>query len=274
MNIWTPIPIPPQAPARNGQAQADGARIGYWDTEGPGRAVVLLHAATQSMAGWPYQQPALAQAGYRAIAYSRRGYRGSDPADPTNPGNATDDLLALLDHLAIPRAHLVAAAHGGFMALDFALTHPARVASLTITASLMGITDADYAAVCARLRPPVFETLPHDFKELSPSYRAGNPEGLAAWQALEHAALTGKRVNPRFHHTMTWALLETIRHPTLLIGGDSDLYAPPALLRMQAAHMPHAETHVIAEAGHSPYWEQPTRFNALLLDFLARQKNP
>ena len=44
---------------------------------------------------------------------------------------------------------------------------------------LGGVTD--YAAVNARLRPPFFADLPHEFQELSPSYRAGNPEGVAAW---------------------------------------------------------------------------------------------
>ena len=46
---------------------------------------------------------------------------------------------------------------------------------------------------------------------------------------------------------------------------------PISLLRLQAQHMPHAEVATIAEAGHSPYWEQPEIFNRLLLDFLARQ---
>ena len=71
---------------------------------------------------------------------------------------------------------------------------------------------------------------------------------------------------------MTWARLESIKHPTLLMTGDSDLYTPPALLRMQALHMPHAEVHVVREAGHSPYWEQPTIFNEILLAFLAKLK--
>jgi len=266
--VWTPEPIPPQAPARRGSVAVPGASIGYWDTGGDGPAVVLLHAATQSLEGWVYQQPVLVGAGYRVIGYSRRGYRGSPFTGEPDPGNATDDLHALLDHLGIAQAHLVAAAHGGFMALDYTLAHPDRVRSLAIVASLMGITDPDYADVLARLRPPFFDTLPHDFRELSPSYRAGNPEGLAAWQAMEHAALIGKRVNPRFHHKMTWALLEAVRQPTRIIGGESDLYAPPALLRMQAQHIRQADLHIISEAGHSPYWEQPARFNALLLEFL------
>lgn len=269
--IWDPVPIPPQAPARQGVADLPGTRLFFWDTGGTGHPVVLLHAATQSAMGWVYQQPALAAAGYRAIGYSRRGYQGSDPGDPADPGFAADDLHALLDHLDVPRADLVAAAQGGFFALDYALTHPERVRSLTIVSSLMGITDPEYVAIGNRLRPPFFATLPHDFQELSPSYRAGNPEGLAAWHELEHAAIPGaKRLTPKTRHRLTFAMLATIRHPTLLMTGDSDLYTPPSMLRMQAAHMPGAEMHVIAEAGHSPYFEQPVVFNRLLLDFLGR----
>ena len=253
-------------------ADVGGARLWYWDTEGDGHPVILMHAATQSAAGWVYQQPALAHAGYRAIAYSRRGYFRSDPADPSAPGFAVDDLHRLIGELALDTVDLVAAAHGGFFALDYALAYPRKVRSLTIVSSLMGITEPDYAEVNARLRPPFFAELPHDFQELSPSYRAGNPEGLAAWLELTHRAISGKRIRQEPKQPLTWAKLESIKHPTLLMTGDSDLYTPPSLLRMQAQHMPHAAVHVIPEAGHSPYWEQPAAFNAILLAFLAKQK--
>src|SRR3984957_6095244 len=142
--VWTPVPVPAQAPVSEAVAELPGTRLWYWDTGGSGRPVVLLHAATHSAAGWVYQQPVLAAAGYRVIAYSRRGYFGSDPGDPANPGYAADDLDNLLRHLKLDQVDLVAAAHGGFFALDFALAYPAKVRTLTIVASLMGITDADY----------------------------------------------------------------------------------------------------------------------------------
>ena len=265
--VWTPIPIPAQASAREAVADLPGTKLWYWDTGGSGHPVILMHAATQSAAGWVYQQPVLAAAGYRVIGYSRRGYQGSDSGDP---GVAADDLDNLMRYLNVAKADLVAAAHGGFFALDYALSFPEKVRSLTIVSSLMGVTDADYQAVNERLRPKLFLDLPHDFRELSPSYRAGNPEGVAAWLALHHQALQGPRINPQSKQPLTWARLETIRHPTLLLTGESDLYTPPALLRMQAQHMPHAEVATIAEAGHSPYWEQPEAFNRLLLGFLAR----
>jgi pimeloyl-ACP methyl ester carboxylesterase len=269
-SMWTPVPIPEQAPAHAAVAELPGTRLWYWDTGGTGRPVILLHAATHSAAGWVYQQPVLARAGYRTIAYSRRGYFGSDPGDPANPGVAADDLDNLIQHLKLGTVDLVAAAHGGFFALDFSLAWPAKVRTLTVVASLMGITDADYAEVNARLRPKLFLDLPPDFRELSPSYRAGNPDGVAAWLELHHQALQGDRLYPNLKQPLTWARLETIRQPTLLMTGESDLYTPPALLRMQASHMPHAEVATIAEAGHSPYWEQPAEFNRRLLDFLAR----
>jgi pimeloyl-ACP methyl ester carboxylesterase len=267
--VWTPVPIPQQAPARDAVAELPGTRLWYWDTGGTGRPVILMHAATHSAAGWVYQQPVLAAAGYRVIAYSRRGYFRSDPGDPADPGYATDDLDNLVQHLGLGPADLVAAAHGGFFALDFALTHPAKVRGLTIVSSLMGIDEPDYKAVNDRLRPPFFASLPHEFQELSPSYRAGNPDGVDAWLELHHQALPGPRIYPKVRQPLTWARLESISQPTLLVTGESDLYTPPALLRMQARHMPHAETATIAEAGHSPYWEQPQTFNELLLRFLA-----
>ena len=268
--VWAPVPIPEQAPAHEAVAELPGTRLWYWDTGGIGRPVILMHAATHSAAGWVYQQPVLARAGYRAIGYSRRGYFRSDPGDPANPGFAADDLDNLIQHLKLGKVDLVAAALGGFFALDFALAYPDKVRTLTIVSSLMGITDADYTAVNARLRPPFFAGLPHEFQELSPSYRAGNPEGLAAWLELEHQAVPDVRIIPQSKQPLNWARLETIRQPTLLMTGESDLYTPPSLLRMQAQHMPHAEVATIAEAGHSPYWEQPTVFNRLLLNFLAR----
>jgi len=165
----------------------------------------------------------------------------------------------------------VGAAQGGFFALDYVLEYPERVRSIAVVSSYMGITDADYVAVNERLRPKFFASLPHDFQELSPSYRAGNPGGLAAWLELEKQAIPGKRITAGRKQPLTWARLETIRHPALLMTGDSDLYTPPSLLRMQAQHMPHAEVHVVAEAGHSPYWEQPAIFNDILLSFLGKQ---
>lgn len=269
--MWVGARVPEQAPAREGMVDIGNCKLWYWDTGGDGAAVVLLHTGTQSAAGWFYQQPVLAAAGYRVIGYSRRGYYRSEVGDPRDPGIGSEDLAALIAHLGLDRAHLVAAAQGEFFAIDYVLDYPSQVISLAVVSSYMGISEPDYDAVSARLRPAFFADLPHDFQELSPSYRAGNPVGVEAWNALTKQAVTGARITPKRKQPLDWARLESIKHPTLLVTGDSDLYTPPSLVRMQASHMPRAKVHIVREAGHSPYWEQPATFNAILLAFLAKQ---
>jgi pimeloyl-ACP methyl ester carboxylesterase len=259
-------------PAAEGHVDVGGCRLWYWDTGGNGPPVALLHAGSQSGAGWGYQQPAFAAAGFRVIGYSRRGCWRSDPDNAEDPGMAAEDLRQLLDHLRIPRVHLVAIALGAFFALDFALLHPKRLRTLTIVSSFLGLDDVeqDYARANARLRPPFFEQLPIEFRELHPSYRVGNPEGVEAWLTLARAARAGPRVMPRRPFPMTWSRLSGIGHPVLLMTGDGDLYVPPALLRMQAQHLPTAEMCVVPEAGHAANWEQPEAFNRTVLAFLRR----
>jgi len=122
--VWTPVPIPEQAKVTEGMADLPGAKLWYWDTGGTGPVVILLHANTGSGALWPYQQPALAKAGYRVIGYSRRGCYKSEPGDRNNPGIASDDLHHLVAHLGIGKFHAVGLALGGIITADYSLSHP------------------------------------------------------------------------------------------------------------------------------------------------------
>jgi pimeloyl-ACP methyl ester carboxylesterase len=268
--VWTPVSLPPQVKVNEGVAGLPGTSLWFWDTGGEGPAVVLLHAASGSGAFWGYQQPVLARAGYRVIGYSRRGYLKSDPGDTNDPGIASQDLHSLLAFLGVGKVHVVGLAAGGIVATDFALSYPQRLSSLTLASTIMGVTDKSYLDLCSVFRPAFFTQLPKDFQELSASYRAGNPEGAAAWSALEKTSMIGQRLNQKTANVITWASVETIKVPTLLMTGDADLWTPPPILRLQASHLKHAEVMVIREAGHAPSWEQPEAFNAALLDFLGR----
>jgi pimeloyl-ACP methyl ester carboxylesterase len=268
--VWSPVPLPAQVPVTEGRAKLPGTTLWYWDTGGKGPAVVLLHAATGSGAFWGYQQPVLANAGFRVISYSRRGYLKSDPGDPNDPGTAADDLHNLVGFLGLDKFHAVGLAAGGIVGVDYALSHPERLSSLTLASTIMGVTDKPYLDLCSTFRPAFFAQLPKDFQELSATYRAGNPEGAAAWTALAKTSMLGERFNQKNANVITWAKVETIKVPTLLMTGASDLWTPPSILRLQASHVKHAEVKVIEEAGHAPSWEQPEAFNAALLDFLRR----
>ena len=220
---------------------------------GAGVPVVLLHAGSGNSTLWQAQVEFFARAGYRAIAYDRRGRAA-----------AADELEALASELALERFHLVGTAAGGIVAVDYALSFPKRLRSLVIANSIFGIQDEAYVALMKRLRPsPQFDALPVEVRELGPSYRAANPVGTRRWAEASHHASPQPTRN-----RISYALLGTIRIPALLLTGDADLYMPPSLLRELALRIRGSKVVVVPECGHSAYWEQPDLFNKAVLDFI------
>ncbi|WP_217165498.1 alpha/beta fold hydrolase [Streptomyces sp. AC512_CC834] len=268
---WEPVPLPEQAPATEHQVPvAGGGSLWCWDTGGRGEPVVLLHPGSGSGESWPYQQPVLAVAGHRVIGYSRRGAYGSVAGTRAEADTASGDLDTLADHLGLDRFHLSGSAAGGPVAIDYALSHQGRLRSLTVSGSVMGVRDAAYLELSEGLRPEPFEDLPVDFRELGPSYRAGDPDGVAAWLAVNARARTADSFAQSLAHEITWDALATLTLPIQLVTGDADLYTPPSILRLAAGHLCDARMHVVDESGHNPHWEQPTVWNRLLLSFLRR----
>jgi non-heme chloroperoxidase len=258
---------------QDGFVDVPGAKIYYKDSGGRGVPVVFLHAFTGSTEVWEQQVPAFIRAGYRFIAYDRRGF-GRTVADANGPASTgPDDLLALVDHLKIDKFHLVGTAGGGFVALDFVISYPHRVRSFTLLCSQSGVQDEDYRAALKRLAPEGLNNTPESFRELSPSYRVANPEGVERWSAFQSRNRAPEAVRGPAQPTknrVTLALLESIQIPTLVIAGDADLYAPPALMRRIADRIKGAQFVVFPEAGHSVWWEAPDKFNRTVLTFIAR----
>lgn len=267
---WTPPP--PLHPAREGVAEVGGTRLFFQDTGGSGEVVILLHAWTGSYEFWAWQVGPIAAAGYRVITYSQRGHYRSGPIDPAAPGTATADLAALMDHLRIRRAHLVGTAGGALPALDFGLSHPQRTLSLTLSSSIMGISDPEVLEVGRRMFPRGVYAVSHAFSEIGPSYRAGNPEGVAAWEALEARAWQGGETRQQVATPINFARMNASSVPILLVTGDADLMMPPSRLRHVARNVPRCELVFVAEAGHSLHWEQPEAFNGAVLDFVWRHR--
>ena len=246
--------------------------IHWQDSGGTGAAVVFMHPASCDSRVWMHQEPAVRKAGLRFLAMDRRGYGKSEGTS----GFAADDLEGLREHLKIEKLHLVGTAAGGIAAVDYAISYPGSLASLVVANSIVGVQDAEYEEIGKRLRPqPQFNALPEEFRELGPSYRAGNPDGTRKWMEMQkaghpHTPPPRPPAPPLTKNRITYALLEKIRTPTLLITGDADLYMPPSVLRLLAGKINGAKSLVIPECGHSAYWEQPEAFNRAVLDFVGR----
>jgi pimeloyl-ACP methyl ester carboxylesterase len=265
------LPAAAQQPAEK-VAALPGAKIFYRDSGGQGVPVVFLHANTGSSRVWEYQIPAFVSAGYRFIALDRRGWGRTVVEPGAQPTTAADDLLGLLDSLNLERVHVVGTAGGGFSGLDFAISYPQRLRSLVVANSIGGVQDQDFVELGRRIRPPQFDSLPPEVRELGPSYRAANAEGMQRWVDLEKISRPPGPAAPAqpLRNRLTFALLETITTPTLLLTGGADMYAPPPVLKLFAARIKGAESVVVPEAGHSAYWEQPEVFNRAVLEFIRK----
>jgi pimeloyl-ACP methyl ester carboxylesterase len=267
--------LPEVAAAQAAEAYAELAvgRVFYLDSGGDGAAVVFLHARSGNSLLFENQIEPFTSAGYRFVAFDRvgqgRSTRASTPAADTRP-----ELDQLLDHLGVGRVHLVGVAAGGGVVLEYALAHTQRVASVTIANSVGNVQDPDYLALGRRLRPPEFERLPLELRELGPSYRAANPQGVQRWLELSTSGRQSPAPQTAGAVPVTFAALDELRVPTLLLTGDADLYTPPAVLRLFKERMPHADVVVVPDSGHAANWENPESFNRAVLRFVRKHARP
>ena len=111
-----------------------GARLAVHDF-GAGPPVVLLHADIVDAWAWEPLTPFLLEAGYRVVAFDRRGFGGSTTGDVEFSHRA--DTLAVLDALGLEQAVLVGNSVGGQVALETAIEFPARVAALVTIGSIV-----------------------------------------------------------------------------------------------------------------------------------------
>ncbi len=128
---------PDESTTQTGELESDGVPIFYRDLGGPGEPVVLIHGLTSSLeinwirVGIPQ---ALRAAGYRVIGFDLRGHgRSGKPREPDAYGfTMVKDVIRLMDHLQVDRAHLVGYSLGGQITLQVMATHPERVRSAVL----------------------------------------------------------------------------------------------------------------------------------------------
>ena len=257
-------------PQRSELVSLPGVRLWFTDTGGNGEPVVLMHAITGTSESWATQIDAFSKAGYRVIAFDRRGWGRSvaDPVTGPQPGHASDDLHALADHLKLAKFHLVGVAGGGFVALDYAAWHPERLSSLIVGASTGSVSDKEIQDVISRIEIPGIRALPAHFREVGASYRGANPEGTGRWLEIEEHARQPNAPTQPLRSPNTLAKLAAISTRTLIVAADADLIAPPGLMKIWARHVKEAQWTTVPDAGHSIAWEQPAIFNDVVLKFL------
>jgi pimeloyl-ACP methyl ester carboxylesterase len=111
----------------------DGVEL-YFEEAGSGHALIFVHEFAGDWRSWEPQMRFFSRY-FRCITFSARGYPPSTvPEDLSmySQSRARDDVIALLDHLKIVRAHIVGLSMGGFATLHVGISYPDRVRSLVI----------------------------------------------------------------------------------------------------------------------------------------------
>jgi 3-oxoadipate enol-lactonase len=243
--------------------------------EGPeGAPVVLLSnslGATLEM--WEPQVAALAER-FRVVRYDTRGHgRSPSPQGDSTVDDLADDVLALLDRLRIPQAHVVGLSIGGMTGLRLAARNPERVDRLVVlcssaypgnpdawreraaTARTQG-TGALAEAVVGRWFTPAFaEANPELVARMRETITASDDEGYASCCAAVGALDLRDQ-------------LDAITAPTLVISGADDPALPPEHQQAIAAGIRGAALLTVAPAAHIANIEQPQHVTDALLAHL------
>lgn len=263
----------------------------YVQESGPldGAPVLLVHGSVGWSAFWYETSDALAQAGYRAIAFdlSPMGYSEPDPDHDYSRTMQAARIEALVDAMAI-RPHLVAHSFGAGPATEAVLRGQARFASFTMIAGAIGLGAPETslplplrwqwvreAAVSVSITNPVAlkpllkmflhkkDAASDDYiKLLKQPYRLrGTTPAIAAWLPTLLVPPTGAlSLDPRGYAEMTL--------PTRLIWGDKDTATPLEQGKVLHGLITGSDLVVLKDLGHIPQIEDPGAFQKALLTFL------
>lgn len=251
---------------------ADGAVLAYGDA-GARPPLVLVH-------GWPLDRGIWApQLGAfsgerRVLAPDLVGAGGSEPSGRATIAAHADDLLAWLDRLGLDQVVLVGLSMGGYVALDFAHRHPARLAALVLADTRAEADTPDQREGRARMAElvageGVAALLPLLLPRLlSPTASTETRAALSAIILRQPPAGVIAGLNAMAERPDAGAWLGAIKVPTLVLVGAADALTPPEAAAALAQGIPGARRVVIPGAGHLANLEEPGAVNAALRAFL------
>ena len=240
----------------------------YYESHGEGFPVVCAHGVGGNHASWYNQIPVLSRR-CRMITFDHRGF-GNSRDTPDGPGRSrfVADLLALLDHLGVAKAALIAQSMGGGTCAGLTTRHPERVAALVLADTLVGLTLPSPLAERLAAVTQSTEHLSQKERVLGRSFLAREPALAELYvQLASFNAANRKNLRGRFEG-VTPASLAATGVPVLFVVGSEDVLFPPALVAEVHRLLPQSHFVELAGAGHSAYFEAPAAFNEAVLRFV------
>lgn len=248
--------------------RAGESRI-YYTEEGEGQTVILIGGLSSTVETWGRLAELLAEH-YRVIRPDNRG-SGRTTVSPDSGDRSIEtfaaDVLRLLDGLGLEKVHLVGASMGGMIVQQFAVTHPERLASLTVACSHCGGEAAVSAPdeVVQKLlgaAEGTAEALRRSLEAVAhPDSFAERPEVLEYYQwTKQEWPHPPPEIQRRMEAISAFDVADAIRRievPTLVITGAKDVLVPVENSRRIAERIPGARLALVEGGGHIFFLEQP-----------------
>ena len=261
------------------QATINGFRMNF-AVEGPeaAPAVILHHPLATDLTVWDELTAALLPR-YRVVRFDARGHGASEVAKaPYDFAMLAADVVGLMDHLEIARAHFLGLPMGGMVGQHLGLEHPHRFASLILcsTSSRMpaeaqplwdervnvarekGMASQMELALARWLAASTMQGKPAVVARMRAYIEATPVEGYAGWcQAIRNLNVTDR--------------LKAIKLPTCVIVGAEDPSTPPAAAQVIHREIAGSDLVEVPGTSHQLQVEDPGTFNRHVREFLDRQ---
>ncbi len=252
---------------QSGTVFHNNGRLSY-EINGSGEPIIFVHGFGLDCTMWQPQVEFFARK-YRVVTYDVRGF--GESSLPDRPYSHAADLKALIDHLGLKSAHIIGLSMGGRIAINFALTYPGMVRSLTLMDTALDgyASDVDWNvhAKIQGLEKAKQNWLQHDLfattresAHLTDSLQAIT-DRYSGWHWLNDDIYVAAS-------TDACNRLDEICVPTLVLVGQYDLGYFCRIADLLSARIANAQKIVIPNVGHMINLEAPSEVNGYLAEFL------
>ena len=238
----------------------------WYDEEGSGEPLVLLHGGLCTNETWAAQIPVFAER-FHVLAPERRAHgHTADVEGPLTYAAMADDTIGFLDKVVGGPAHLVGWSDGGIVGLLVAIARPDLVRKLVAIGANYDTTGVvpEAEEMFGNMTPDGDDTAM--FRSM---YEMHSPDGPEHWPVV--FGKFGEMLQREPHIPV--GDLARISAPTLVIAGDDDIVSiehSDALYRA----IPNSELAVVPGASHAVVIEKPDLLNRIVLDFLENEPVP
>lgn len=268
--------------------EVNGIKTRYWEAGQADSTIVLVHGLGGYVENWELNIEALAQR-HRVYALDMMGFGRSDKPQTSYAIRELAIFVgAFMETLGLERAALVGHSMGGSVALQLTLLSSEKVSQLVLVNS--GGFGREVSSVFRMLSIPLLGNLlmrPNK-KAIEQGLKASffdetlvTPERvergfeMASLPGVKRTVLTAIRTSVNLRGAKTTALgpifdnLERISVPTLVIWGKQDTAVPLAHVDVATSRIPDCRSYIFDRCKHWPQIEHATRFNEVVLEFLA-----